>query len=106
MSVTTTRPVSLQQLSAEAGVGLSMDDRGDDRTVTVVDGAVDDDALLSLIEAHRPRPRPLDAAGVAATLNAVLGVWPLSDAANAVRLPEQALVDEANAWAETAAGGA
>jgi hypothetical protein len=43
-------------------------------------------------------PQPLDAAGVAATLNVVLGLWSLKDAANAVNQPEQALIDEAEAW--------
>ena len=40
----------------------------------------------------------LDAAGVIATLNAVLGVWTLEDAANAVNLPAERLVAEAEAW--------
>ncbi len=44
-------------------------------------------------------PAPLDASGVAATLNAVLGVWSLRDAANAVGLAPDALVAEAQAWA-------
>jgi hypothetical protein len=42
---------------------------------------------------------PLDPAGVAATLNAVLGLWPLEDAANAVGLTAEDLVAEAEAWA-------
>jgi hypothetical protein len=42
---------------------------------------------------------PLDPAGVAATLNAVLGLWPLEDAANAVGLTPEDLVAEAEAWA-------
>ena len=41
---------------------------------------------------------PLDAVGVVATLNAVLGVWSLADAANAVGLTEQDLINEAQAW--------
>jgi hypothetical protein len=41
---------------------------------------------------------PLDSIGVMATLNAVLGVWSLADAANAVGLSEQDLVAEAQAW--------
>ena len=41
---------------------------------------------------------PLDSIGVMATLNAVLGVWSLADAANAVGLTEQDLVNEAQAW--------
>ena len=42
---------------------------------------------------------PLDPAGVAATLNVVLGLWPLDDAANAVMLTPDDLVAEAEAWA-------
>ena len=41
----------------------------------------------------------LDVFGVIATLNAVLGIWTLEDAANAVGLSEQDLVAEAQAWA-------
>jgi hypothetical protein len=41
----------------------------------------------------------LDVFGVIATLNAVLGIWTLEDAANAVGLTEQDLVAEAQAWA-------
>lgn len=43
--------------------------------------------------------KPLDINGVFATLNAVLGVWSLQDAANAVGLPPEALVTEAESWA-------
>jgi hypothetical protein len=50
-------------------------------------------------------PHPLDAIGVAATLNAVLGVWSLSDAANAVNLTPNDLIHEAEAWAAAAGGG-
>jgi hypothetical protein len=46
-----------------------------------------------------PYRRPLDAAGVMATLNAVLGLWPIKDAANAVGLTPDDLVAEAEAWA-------
>jgi hypothetical protein len=45
---------------------------------------------------------PLDATGVAATLNAVLGLWTLQDAANAVSLTPDDLINEANAWAVAA----
>ena len=44
----------------------------------------------------------LDVFGVIATLNAVLGIWSLEDAANAVGLSEQDLVAEAQAWAVAA----
>jgi hypothetical protein len=52
-----------------------------------------------VVERHED---PLDAAGVIATLNAVLGVWSLDDASNAVRLPPERLVAEAEAWAAAA----
>jgi len=42
---------------------------------------------------------PLDTNGVMATLNAVLGLWSLQDAANAVGLTPDDLVHEAQAWA-------
>lgn len=42
---------------------------------------------------------PLDINGVAATLNAVLGIWTLEDAANVVGLTPQDLINEAEAWA-------
>jgi hypothetical protein len=42
---------------------------------------------------------PLDAVGVSATLNAVLGLWTLEDAANAVGLTPADLIAEAEAWA-------
>jgi len=46
---------------------------------------------------------PLDTNGVMATLNAVLGIWSVEDAANAVGLTPQDLVHEAQAWALGAA---
>lgn len=55
--------------------------------------------LVSRVEVWRS-PSPLDAAGVAATLNAVLGVWPLEDAANAVGLTPEDLIAEAEGWEE------
>jgi hypothetical protein len=42
---------------------------------------------------------PLNSLGVIATLNAVLGIWTLEDAANAVGLTQQDLIAEAQAWA-------
>lgn len=41
---------------------------------------------------------PLNTAGVMATLNAVLGLWTVEDAANAVGLTPADLVAEAQAW--------
>jgi secreted protein with Ig-like and vWFA domain len=43
--------------------------------------------------------RSLDVIGVFATLNAVLGIWSLEDAANAVNLAPADLIAEAQAWA-------
>jgi len=48
---------------------------------------------------------PLDTLGVMATLNAVLGIWSLQDAANAVGLTPDDLVHEAQAWAAAQDGG-
>jgi len=47
---------------------------------------------------------PLDTAGVIATLNAVLGIWDIQDAANAVGLTPQDLINEAQAWAAAQLG--
>lgn len=41
----------------------------------------------------------LDFNGIFATLNAVLGVWTLEDAANAAKLTPEDLIAEAEAWA-------
>lgn len=41
----------------------------------------------------------LDTAGVQATLNVVLGLWPIEDAANTVGLRPEDLVAEAQSWA-------
>jgi hypothetical protein len=46
---------------------------------------------------------PLNGTALVATLNAVLGLWTLQQAANIAQLPEETLVKEAEAWA--AAGG-
>lgn len=46
---------------------------------------------------------PLDAMGVMATLNAVLGIWTVEDAANAVNLRPEDLIAEAQSWALGAA---
>ena len=99
--------VDLELLDAETGgYGLC----GSDTEVVAVAGSpVTEKQLRAALATHTPRsalgnvPAPLDAEGVTATLNAVLEVWTLTDAARAVHLPEQALVDEANAWAYAAA---
>jgi hypothetical protein len=41
---------------------------------------------------------PLNTLGVIATLNAVLGLWSVEDAANAVGLTQEELIAEAQAW--------
>jgi hypothetical protein len=43
--------------------------------------------------------QPLEGVEVLATLNAVLGIWSLQDAANAVKLTQAELIAEAQAWA-------
>ena len=53
---------------------------------------------LTVDERRRYGPQPLEPFGVMATLNAVLGLWPLTDAANAVGLTPDDLVAEAEAW--------
>ena len=50
-------------------------------------------------ETPDPPALPLDPTGVIATLNVVLGLWPIEDAANAVGLVPADLVAEAEAWA-------
>lgn len=50
-------------------------------------------------ESPDPPQAPLDATGALATLLAVTGTLAVEDAANAVGLPPEALVAEAEAWA-------
>jgi hypothetical protein len=64
-----------------------------------VEGQVVESRPLTVEERERYAKPPLDLAGVAATLNAVLGLWTLTDAANAVGLTPEDLVAEAEAWA-------
>lgn len=65
-----------------------------------VDGViVEGPRLLTLEERQTFGPPPLQGAALVATLNAVLGVWSLQDAANIAQLPEQTLIEEAQAWA-------
>lgn len=44
-------------------------------------------------------PQPLNETGVIATLNAVLGIWTLEDAANVAKVAPEDLIAEAQAWA-------
>lgn len=46
-----------------------------------------------------PKPQPLDGVGALATLLAVVGSVTVEDAANAVGLRPQDLINEAQAWA-------
>ena len=62
------------------------------------------DGEVLTFEQPDPPQAPLEPVAVAATLNAVLGVWSLEDAANAVNLTPADLIHEAEAWA-VAAGG-
>lgn len=55
--------------------------------------------IVEEYEIPDPPAQSLDQQGVAATLNAVLGLWTLEDAANAVNLTPQDLIVEAEAWA-------
>lgn len=55
--------------------------------------------IVEEIEIPNPPQQPLNTTGVIATLNVVLGLWSLQDAANAVGLSEQDLINEAQAWA-------
>lgn len=43
-------------------------------------------------------PQPLNETGVIATLNAILGIWTLEDAANVAKVTPQDLINEAQAW--------
>lgn len=60
-----------------------------------------DGVLLGVEEVELPDPvqQPLPTDGVIATLNAVLGLWTLRDAANASGYTEAELIAEAQAWA-------
>lgn len=62
-------------------------------------GVIVAERAMTDAEIRQYGPQPLDANGVIATLNAVLGVWPVEDAANAVGLTPQDLITEAEAWA-------
>ena len=55
--------------------------------------------IVQIEEYPDPPAPPLDPTGVIATLNVVLGLWPIEDAANAVGLTPADLVAEAEAWA-------
>jgi hypothetical protein len=55
--------------------------------------------IVEEVEQAEPTQLPLDPTGVIATLNAVFGLWPIEDAANAVGLTPKHLIAEAEAWA-------
>lgn len=58
-----------------------------------------EERAMTIEEIQTFGPQPLKPEGVMATLNAVLGIWPLQDAANAVGLTPQDLITEAESWA-------
>ena len=58
-----------------------------------------DGTLDRVEEIPDPPQMPLEGTPLAATLNAVLGLWTLQQAANIAQLPPEALVAEAHAWA-------
>lgn len=60
-----------------------------------------DGVLIGVEEVELPDPvqQPLPTDGVIATLNAVLGIWSLQDAANASGYTQDQLIAEAQAWA-------
>ena len=58
--------------------------------------------IVEQYEVPDPPLAPLDSVGALATLLAVTEVVSVQDAANAVGLEPQALIDEAEAWAEFA----
>lgn len=61
-------------------------------------GIVVESRPMTADEMARYAPGPLDPVGALATLLAVRAVLPVEEAAAAVGLPAQALVDEALAW--------
>lgn len=58
--------------------------------------------IIADYEIPDPPQAPLEGVALVATLNAVLGMWSLQDAANIAQLPEEALIVEAQAWAVAA----
>jgi hypothetical protein len=63
------------------------------------DPAKPNNNIIEQYEVPDPPQAPLEPVAVAATLNAVLGVWSLEDAANALNLTPADLIHEAEAWA-------
>jgi hypothetical protein len=57
--------------------------------------------IVEEYETFEPQ-QPLEGSQIIATLNAVLGIWSLKDAANAVNLTQAELIAEAQAWAVAA----
>ena len=55
--------------------------------------------IVEEVEQAEPTQLPLHPTGVIATLNVVLGLWPIEDAANAIGLTPEHLIAEAEAWA-------
>ena len=62
------------------------------------------DGNIAQIDEHPAlEAQPLSDIGVIATLNVVLGLWSLEDAANAANMLPEALIAEAEAWAAASA---
>lgn len=58
-TVTTQRPVNLDQLTAETGgAQLKMADHGTERTITALDGTLTAEQLQAAVDAHEPQPDP------------------------------------------------
>jgi hypothetical protein len=64
------------------------------------DDSLPNSNIVEAYETPQTGPPPLDPVGALATLLAVTEAVSVQDAANAVGLDPQALIDEAEAWAE------
>lgn len=72
----------------------------DTRTLTrTVSGKIVEDRPMTEDEIRLYGPQPLNPPGVLATLLVVNGILDINDAANAVHVTPQALIDEAKGWA-------
>lgn len=69
-----------------------------DSGTMIVTADVDESVLRSSVENARHYIQPLNQTGSLATLLAVLSLATVEDAANAVDLTPQQLIDEADAW--------
>lgn len=72
--------------------GITISGQSISAAINTFNSMAPDDCVPPIVQ------QPLDSIGVFATLNAVLGVWSLQDAANAAGLDPDQLVAEALAW--------